>query len=172
MQTKRLADIISDYLGVLSEIDAAEGEVTDDVCLSLDACEEALADKIERIEHAVEALTGKAKAVRARVAALEAHARACEAKAKRIHDWAISQLEAAGLDRYETDSFSLKQQKSPPRLEIRDEFALWDFAREFHPEWIKVEEKLDRKAALDAAKAEGGALPGADVVRGLHWRVS
>lgn len=167
-----LIEILAEYGSVMAELDAAEGVVEDDIGARLSACEGELADKIERIEHLCEALNGKARSVRVRVAALEAHARACENRAKNIHAWAVGELEAAGIDRFETDSFSLKQQKSPPKLEIRDEMALFDFARQYHPEWIRVEEKLDRKAALDAAKAEGGELPGAEVVRGLHWRVS
>ena len=167
-----LIEILTEYGQVMAALDEAEGVVEDDIAARLSACEGDLHDKVERIEHLVESLAAKAKSVRSRVAALETHARACENRARNLREWVTGELEAAGLDRYETDSFSLKRQKSPPRLDIKDEAALWAFARQYHPEWIRVEEKIDKKAALDAAKSEGGELPGVEVVRGLHWRVS
>ena len=90
----------------------------------------------------------------------EAAARAAEKRAKMMQEEAGGREVAYSLSDY-SDGYLAGY-----------EAALWDFARQYHPEWIKVSESLDKRAGLDAAKAEGGELPGAEVVRGLHWRVS
>ena len=167
-----LGEILSEYSSIMLDLDDTQGEVTDDIAARLSACEGEMADKVERIERMCEALRGKSASVRERVKRLEAHARALENRAASAHAWAIGELEAAGLKAYETDSYSLSQRQSPPRLDVLDEAVIMEHAEEFHPEWIKTVRSLDRKAVLDAAKANGGELPGVEVVRGMHWRVS
>jgi phage host-nuclease inhibitor protein Gam len=172
MEPKRLADILAEYAAIMLDVDAADGELTDDIAARLVECEEELGEKVERIEAFAEAMRGKAVAVRERVKRLEAHARALENRAASAHTWAVGQLEAAGLTRYETDSYSLAQRANPPRLEVRDEAAIMEYAETYHADWVRVVKALDKKAVLDAAKANGGDLPGVAVVRGTHWRVS
>jgi phage host-nuclease inhibitor protein Gam len=166
-----LSEILAEYSSVMLALDAADGEIDADIAPRLSAAEGSLGDKLERIEHVVESLRGKAKSVRERVKALENHARALENRANRIHDWAVGELENAGLEAYETDSYSWHRRLNPPALEIVDEERLKEFLHDFHRDMIKVVESIDKKAVLALAKVEGG-LPGAEVVRGSHWRIS
>jgi len=168
--SETLTDILTRYGAIMLDIDAAEGEVDDEIAARLTEAEGALEDKIERIEALCEALNGKARSVRARVAALEAHARACEGKAQRIHEWATSQLEAAGVDKFETPSYTLSQRKSPPRLEVANEPALISWLRDHRPDLVEIVERIEKRGVLELVK-KGEAVPGAGMVRGMHWRV-
>lgn len=165
----RLSEIIEEFGRVIFEIDAAEGEVVPEIESQLAECESALADKVEAIERLVESLNATARAERDRAGRIVDHARALENRASRVHAWALGELEAAGLDKYETDSFKLAKRKNPPRLEIVDEALLKTSLRLMLPDAIRVVEEIDKRAVLAFAKT--AVCPGAEVVSGHHWRV-
>jgi phage host-nuclease inhibitor protein Gam len=169
----KLTDILRDYARIMYDLDAADGEIDADIAVELNACEEDLREKTERIEHLVEALKAKASSVKERAKALQAHAQALEVKAARVHDWVIGELERAGLAEYETDSFSLKRRASPPRLEVTDEEALRRWLQAEHPDLVAIEYRIDKREVFAMAKLTlDGKLTGAEIARGHHWRVS
>jgi hypothetical protein len=166
-----LTEILADYARIMLDVDAAEGEVTDDIADRLAAAEGDLTDKVERIERLCESLTATARAVRDRAARQVDHARAMEARAERIHGWAVQQLELAGLSKFDAGDFQLARRASPPRLNVIEQDMLRSWLLDNHPETVKIVEEIDKRAVLALAKEAGGEIPGAEVVRGTHWRV-
>jgi hypothetical protein len=158
---RTLNEIVEAYRAVIWAIDDAEGEVTDDIAVELDACEAELTAKVDACLWIATQAEAQAAALKERADAIAAQAKAVAERGTRIVAYVQGAMTAAGLDKLATRNFpSVRIQKNNPAVDIADEAAF--IAAHEKDGLVKYEPKIDRKAALDLLKA-GTAVVGASI---------
>lgn len=145
-----LLEILEHYQAVLDEIDAAEGEVTEETGAKLDALNISLEEKGEGYAAIIRMLEEQAAASRAFVKRYTERAQRKEKQAAALQARMLEALKATGRKKLETMTVTLSVAKSPASLRITGKVP---------PEYCKPAEPDTSfiKTELKAGKALGFA---------------
>lgn len=148
-----LMELVEHYQAVLDEIDAADGEVTEETGAKLDALGVSLEAKgeghaviIGMLEEAALASRGLAKRYADRAARKERQAKA-------LKERLLMAMQATGRKKIETDTATLAIQKSPPSLRITGEVPR-AYTKKPEPDTALIKAKLVEGLVLDFAELE------------------
>jgi len=170
METRTLADIMSDLAIIMHDIDAASGEVDDGISETLSAVEGELADKVSSILSLAVSLDGAAGAEKERAKKIADHASVMSRRAERLRSWVTGEIESMGLEKYDAGTFKLTKRLNPPRVEITDEPSAKSWLELHLPSAVKTQVSLDKREILNEIKS-GSQIPGVEAVRGTSWRI-
>ena len=166
--TRKLQDIARDYLGVLLDVDDADGDLDDRLLADLDAVEAEFAEKVERALGLAESFDAKASAEKERAAKTVEHARALSNRAARIREWVLRNMESLDLASVDAGQYRAKIARVAPSLDLDlIEFAPW--ATDYGSEYLTVKpapEPAPNKRVIVAALKRGEQIPGAKLVTG------
>jgi hypothetical protein len=143
----KLYDLTDEYLAIMRELDAADGEVTDDLEARLDAFEGDFAQKVESLCAMVRTLEGEASMLREEEKRLAARRQSREGSASRIKAYLQTCMDRMGQRKVKAGLFTATVQKNPPR-------AVLDVDAEAVPEaWVQTVRKPDLRGLVAALKA-------------------
>lgn len=168
-----LHELVDRVLTILTDVDAAEGEVSADQDAQLDALNLSIERKVEAYGAAYQQLGAGADANKALAAYYTRKAKQLDASGERLRERLHAELQRIGRDVVKTDTASARIQSSPDRLELeeQDEAVLFSrYGAEIPPEFVvQPPPKLNRKAVIDALKA-GREFTWAWLVKSTHLR--
>ncbi len=140
---------------------AEDGE---DIGAALDAISDAIEVKVDRIACVLASLEGDETAAREEAKRLLKRATAVEANRERLRDYLRTQMDLHGVAKMRTPRFTISVSDGPERVEIEDESAV--------PEtFVRTKREIDRRAVLEAFKADGECVPGTRISRGRTLRI-
>ncbi len=169
-----LADAVEALVISESWLEEAGGELTPEIEAILEQAEGDLKDKVERVALKVRQLEGMAKAIEDEADRLYARAKARANGAKSLKAYLERCLEAAGLTRVDGLLVTVAMQKNAPAVQVPPDADLAELRAAGFPYLRVIPEKLevDKKALLDAAKANAAALPtGWAITQGQSVRI-
>ena len=148
-----LMELVEHYQAVLDEIDAADGEVTEETGAKLDALGVSLEAKgegyaviIGMLEEAAVASRGLAKRYADRAARKERQAKA-------LKERLLMAMQATGRKKIETDTATLAIQKSPPSLRITGPVPR-EYCKDPEPDTSFIKSKLSAGESLTFAELD------------------
>lgn len=146
-----LMEIVEHYQAVLDEIDAADGEVTEETGAKLDALGVSLEAKGEGYAAVIAMLEEHAVASRGLARRYAERAARKERQAKALKERLLAAMQATGKKKIETDTATIAIQKSPPSLNITGPVPR-AYCKEPEPNASLIKEKLAEGLALDFAE--------------------
>jgi len=161
---RSLQEITEQLLQRLWRIDEADGEISEECIVDLEALETEQAEKIDRILFVVEDYEAKAYALKQRAQALSAHARRMHKDADWLKQYIIQSMEATKISKIECENHPMVSIRlNPPSLGIDDpQVLISEDEGRFVEEYI--EHRIDKKSLKEALKA-GEHVPGAYLFR-------
>lgn len=167
---RTLADIVDALVGIMCDVDGAEGEVTPDQETQLDALQLTLEQKVEGYAAAYAQLNAEAEACKEIAQRYAAKSKQREASADRLRTRLYLEMQRLGRDVIKTPTASARIQASPDKLELEDGDDAALLAKYHVPdEYIVTTRKIDRRAVLAALKV-GLELPFAWITKSSHLR--
>ena len=166
-QLYKLAD---ELILILSEVEGAEGVLTDDLEKRLDACALDFKAKTENIGKLVLSLSANSDMVEKEIDRLRRRKEASDNLQKRLKDYIKMQMERTGQTKIDFPSLTLSICKSPARLTVLDEKKLPTMYFTVVPQHLELD-KAGRERLKDDLK-KGINVNGAAVLEtGTHLRV-
>lgn len=167
---KSLHELVDELLAIMTDVDAAEGEVTAEQDKRLAELDLTLEQKVEGYAAACERMDAEAESLKSLAQRYTAKAKLRSDARERLRDRLHLEMVRAGRDVVKTATASARIQNSPERLELDGDDAEI-FAKYVVPKDYVVQPpaKLDRKALIAAIKA-GAVFPFASVVKPTHLR--
>lgn len=151
--TLKLYEITEQRRAILDEIADAEGEVTPELEVRLDACDGSYTEKVDSVAAFATELAREVEAIGAEIDRLERRRRSRKSKVDWLRGYLLRCLQSAGFRKVESDRFSVSLRKSS-HVVVEDEAALPSmFIRE------KLTRTVDKTAIRNALKS--GEVPGA-----------
>ncbi len=164
-RSPRLYELTEAFLRLTAHLESEEYPL-EDVVKELQAISGDIRSKGEAIACVNRDLEQRAETCRSEARRLSERARRAEAHAEWLRAYCLEQLKAIGLDRLDTDRFSLRVVNNPPAVAILDVASI---PREFDRTRISVE--TDKRAILDAFKRTGEIPPGVEITRGQRLEI-
>jgi hypothetical protein len=168
---RSLHELVDELLAIMTDVDAAEGEVSADQDARLAALDLSLEQKVEGYAAVCERMDAEAEALKTLAQRYTAKAKLREAARERLRDRLQLEMQRAGRDAIKTATASARIQASSDHveLELEDEYALI-FQYEVPPEFVtRPPAKINRKAVIAALKS-GRELAWAWLEKSSHLR--
>lgn len=166
----RLYELIDRYEAICDlafEESDDEGRLSEEFTQMLQHLEDDLGTKFEQCGYALKNLEASEAALKAEADRLNVRRKRIEDKRDRLKAFLKDQLERLGKTKYQAGIFnySIRANGGSPTVNVLDEAAI--------PEdyWYQPPAVVDKKLIVEVAK-EGIQVPGVELVRGTHLRVS
>ncbi len=150
-----LMEIVEHFQSVLDEIDAADGEVTEETGAKLDALGLSLEAKGEGYAVIIGLLEEQATASRGLAKRYSERAGRKERQAKALKERLLLAMQATGRKKIETDTATLAIQKSPASLRITGPVPV-EYCKPAEPDTSFIKSKLVDGESLAFAELETG----------------
>lgn len=156
----RLYELAAEYAALQDA--ASDGE---DVEAALDALQDELAVKADRVAHVLRGLDADDDAMTAEIKRMTARRDAVRRNSEKLHAYILQCMEGAGVLKLKSATLSLTVGDSPERVEVVDESLV-------PSEFKKPAETVVRKAEiLKAWRDHGEVVPGVEIKRSRILRV-
>lgn len=152
-----LYDIAEEYIRILTDIEASEGEVTPEMEEALAINDQNFAEKCDIYSKVIANYKAEAEACKSEAKRLKERADRAEKGAERMKDYMRYWMQATGRDKVTAGNW---------KLSLRESVAVEVSDMEILPEGY-IREKITRepdKVALKDALKGGAAIPGAELV--------
>lgn len=196
-EASSLFEIDMELDGLLEEMeeqDESGGQASDELVARFQQFCEAHNDKVDRIGRFLRMMEAREQFCRSEAARLTDRARAAAGKAERTKNMVLYYLLSRDLKKIEGQQFTLRAQKNSQdsvritdhaavpkcycRIEARITGVIWESILSLMPDELakaleaSVQEARPDNDAIKAAVAQNEVVPGAEVRRGTHLRVS
>jgi len=196
-EAKSLFEIDMELDGLLEEIQEqveSQGDASEDLVSRFQEFCEAHGDKVDRIGRFVRMMEAREQFCRSEAARLSDRARAAAGKAERTKNMVLYYLLSRDLKKIDGYQFTLRAQKNSQdsvritdesalprsycRIDARIDGVLWETVLSVLPEELaramesSVQELQPNADAIKAAAMRNEQVPGAEVRRGSHLRLS
>ena len=196
-EASSLFEIDMELDGLLEEIDGqveSEGQAAEDLVARFQQFCEAHGEKVDRIGRFVRIMEAREQYCRSEAARLADRARAAAGKVERTKNMVLYYLLSRDLKKIEGYQFTLRAQKNSQdsvritdeaavpksycRIDARIDGVLWETVLSVLPEELaramesSVQELQPNADAIKAAAMRNEQVPGAEVRRGSHLRLS
>jgi len=196
-EASSLFEIDMELDGLLEEIDGqveSEGQAAEDLVARFQQFCEAHGEKVDRIGRFVRIMEAREQYCRSEAARLTDRARAAAGKVERTKNMVLYYLLSRDLKKIEGYQFTLRAQKNSQdsvritdeaavpksycRIDARIDGVLWETVLSVLPEELaramesSVQELQPNADAIKAAAMRNEQVPGAEVRRGSHLRLS
>lgn len=161
-----LYEIVAQYrtdLAKLEELDLDEQTVAD----TLESLGGELEVKATNVAMFVRGLESTAAAIKDAESMMAARRKAIENRAKRVRQYLLDNMQAAGISKINHPMLALSIAKNPPSVDIFDEAQIPDAYRTDPPPPPRVPDK----ALIKQAISDGFDVPGARIVQGVSLRI-
>ena len=166
----QLYKLAGELILILSEVEDAEGVLTDDLEKRLDACALDFKAKTENIGKLVLSLSANSDMVEKEIDRLRRRKEASDNLQKRLKDYIKMQMERTGQTKIDFPSLTLSVCKSPARLTVLDEKELPPIYFTIVPQHLELDR--DGRERLKDDLKSGVDVNGAAVLEtGTHLRV-
>lgn len=144
-----------------------DGKLSQEFSAMLAALEDGIAEKFENCGYLIRNMQAMETALKAERDRLAKRAQQVGDRIDRLKDYLQKQLEELGETKYQAGIFSYRIQTNGgfPTVNITAEDLIPDAF------WIQPPPVLDKRLICETAK-EGGSVPGVELVRGNHLRIS
>jgi len=162
----KLYQISDEYRALMSQIEGAEGEISDEQKLLLDSLTEQGEQKIESIAMLIRELESEADALETESTRMANKCKAVESRAAWLKDYVKAEMRSLGTTGVDGKLLKIRVQNNPPSVNVVNEDVL-------PAAYVKVKEvrSIDRRAILDDYKASGECPSGCEITVGTSLRI-
>lgn len=159
-----LYELTEDMRRIVSDIEAGEGELTEEIENALTLNADNAIEKLEGYGKVLAGFKADAEGFKAEEKRLADKRRVVENVIAKLKTRAFEYMEAAGTKKVVAGTFTFAVQKSSPSLDVADEGIVpYEYFLEQAP-------TLDRKTILAELKT-GSCVPGCSIKQGSHLRI-
>ncbi len=158
-----LYELTTNFVAVQTAIEEGNADLID----TLEAIEGAIEVKATGIIAVTRNITSQIEAIKAEEKRLADMRKARENQIKRLKEYVLENMQQTGKDKIKTDLGVMRIQPSPAALRITKPEDVPAEYQTIVPEHYEVDNER-----VKAALKEGKAVPGAELVQGVHLRIA